>query len=337
MAIPVAVVGLGRRGLQWCAEIGRSGAFEVAAGCDPSSEARRAAAGAGLPPDRVFPSFREARARVGVRAAVVASSVDDHVAPCAEAIEAGLAVLVEKPFALSVCDARRLVDLAGRHGRPLGVGQNFRYLRVFRAARAVIAGGQLGAVRFAAMSSYREGHAPVGGLDGLPGAALWETGIHHLDIVRFLFGGEVASVSASVAGTTSHEAHQGTTWAVNLELADGPLVSYRLSWDSRGHGAFERGQQFGARVVGELGTLHILQRWLVLCRPGRWPRVLRRGPRARTEESALLDDLARAMDAGGDPPVSGADNLHTIALVQACLQSARERRHVDPRRLLEGS
>jgi predicted dehydrogenase len=336
MAIPVVLIGLGQRGRQWWVELSRDPRFEVVAACDPLESARRAATGIGLPGDRVHADVETTvAARPAAAAAIVATPAVAHAEVARRAVEANLAVLVEKPFALSLADAARLVRLA--EGRaPILVGQNFRYLRMFRAARAVLESGGIGAVRFVSMSSYREGHADVAGLADLDGAALWETGVHHLDALRYLLGREVDRVRAACASPGTGP-FRGTTWAIILDLADGPLASYQLSWDSAGHRFFERGQQFVARFVGDRGTLHILQRWLVLCRTGRCPRLVRRGPRYRTEESQLLDQLAAAVETGVAGPTSGTDNLHTLAVVEACLRSARTGEVVEPRRLLSAA
>ena len=185
------------------------------------------------------------------------------------------------------------------------------------------------------MSYYREGHARGAGLDTLRGAALWETGIHHLDVLRHLLGDPVRRVSAHAATPSPSGPFRDTTWAITLEFERELLASYRLTWDSRGHAGFERGQQFTARFVGEHGTLHILQRWLVLCRRGRWPRVVRRGPRPQTEEACLLDQFAAAIAEGRPAEVSARDNLRTVALAEACMRSFEEGRSIDPEQLLE--
>ena len=65
-----------------------------------------------------------------------------------------------------------------------------------------------------------------------------------------------------------------------------------MSWDARGHERFEAGQQFYERITGERGTLHVMQRWLVLCLAGKWPRFVARGKRSEAEEVTLLKQLA---------------------------------------------
>jgi predicted dehydrogenase len=122
-----------------------------------------------------------------------------------------------------------------------------------------------------------------------------------------------------------------------LSMEDGTRAFYTATYESSGHEFFERGQEFYARFVGERATLHIFQRWLILCERGKLPRLVRRGSRKITEEQSLLGQLERALLNGDVPDVSGRDNLQTVALLEACVRSATEKRCINPRELLSES
>ena len=68
--------------------------------------------------------------------------------------------------------------------------------------------------------------------------------------------------------------------------------------------------------------------------PARVLRPVRRGPRRVSEERVLLTQLEGALLRGEEPDASGRDNLQTMAVVEACLRSAAERRWVNPQELL---
>lgn len=110
---------------------------------------------------------------------------------------------------------------------------------------------------------------------------------------------------------------------------------YSATYESSGHEFFEHGQEFYLRFVGERATLHVFQRWLMLCQTGKLPRLVRRGPRKFTEERILLDQLERALVSGESADSSGRDNLQTMAIVEACIKSASERAWVNPQELLD--
>jgi predicted dehydrogenase len=109
---------------------------------------------------------------------------------------------------------------------------------------------------------------------------------------------------------------------------------YSATYESSGHEFFERGQEFYIRFVGQRATLHVFQRWLILCENGKLPRIIRRGARKITEERILLDQLEHAIVNGEPPDSSGRDNLQTMATVEACLLSAAKRAWVNPQELL---
>ena len=147
MAIPVAVIGAGRRGREWLRAVEAHPEFRLAAvvETDPAASNDIGALGGGA---SVHPTLGAACAATSIEAAIVVTPADRHVEPSADAIDRGLAVLVEKPFALTLADATQLVSAAEQTGTPLLVAQNYRYMRAFRTARQVVRDGLLGEIRF---------------------------------------------------------------------------------------------------------------------------------------------------------------------------------------------
>ena len=123
---------------------------------------------------------------------------------------------------------------------------------------------------------------------------------------------------------------------VMLSFADETRALYSATYESTGHEYFERGQEFYLRFIGERATLHVFQRWLILCEKGRLPRLVRRGPRKVSEERILLQQLERAVLHGEEPDSSGRDNLQTMAIIEACLLSAAKGTWVSTEELLDG-
>lgn len=70
-----------------------------------------------------------------------------HVEPTLAALERGLHVFVEKPLALTYCDAQRMVQAAERAGRVLMVGYNARGMHSWRTIKQLVAAGKIGQVR----------------------------------------------------------------------------------------------------------------------------------------------------------------------------------------------
>ncbi|HEY0430158.1 MAG TPA: Gfo/Idh/MocA family oxidoreductase [Pyrinomonadaceae bacterium] len=334
MAIRVVVAGLGPRGLDWLREIQTATGYELVACVETDQSILNRVS---VTPNKRFTQLAEALAQNPCDAVIVATSPGNHVEPCELALSRGLAVLVEKPFTLRLSEAVKLVSLAEQAGAPLLVAQNYRYLRSFRTARRVISEGVLGRVGMVVGQYYRVPHSMTTSLAGLTNSVLWGMGIHHLDALRYILDQRVTGVLAESFTAPWSTLPRGGSIQTMLKFEDNTHALYSATYESSGHEFFERGQEFYLRFVGELATLHVFQRWLILCETGKLPRLVRRGPRRVSEERILLDQFQRAIISGEAPPSSGRDNLQTMATVEACLRSAAERTWVNPQELLDES
>ena len=87
----------------------------------------------------VFTDFYEALAQTKPDLAVIATYTDTHADYAVAAMEAGAHVFVEKPLAMSVVDATRVVEAAIKNERKLGVGYILRHhpswMRLIKEAR----------------------------------------------------------------------------------------------------------------------------------------------------------------------------------------------------------
>src|ERR1051325_1536456 len=280
MAIEIIVVGLGARGREWVREIKAAPAYQLVAGVDIDQKTlTRAATDLNIPRERCFAGLQEAIDKTNCQAAIVATPADCHGAACETAIGHRLAVLVEKPFTLSLAEAVKLVSLAERQSVPLLVAQNYRYLRSFRAAKELIGEGKLGPVGIVVSQYYRPRHDMAASLAQLQHSVLWGMGVHHLDALRFVLNEEVTNVAAESFGLSGSNLPDGSSFRAMLSFDGGTRALYCATYESSGHQFFERGQEFYLRFVGERATLHVFQRWLVLCESGRGARGGRRGAR----------------------------------------------------------
>lgn len=338
MALKVVVVGAGHRGRDWLREVRASPAYELAACVDDDQAVLHdAASSLDIPSEQCFVELDKALDQNESDAVIVASSADHHVQPCKTALSRNLAVLVEKPFTLHLSEAVSLVSLAEAKRAPLLVAQNYRYMRSFRTAKRLISEGVLGRVGMVVLEYYRPPHDMAASLARLPHNVLWGVGVHHLDALRYVLGKEVTNVAADSFKFPWGKLPRGASFRVMVSFEDETRAFYSASYESSGHEFFERGQEFYARFVGERGTLHVFQRWLILCESGKLPRLVRRGPRKVTEEQILLRQLERAILHNEPAEVSGRDNLKTMAVLEACVRSATEQRWVNPQELLNES
>ena len=181
---------------------------------------------------------------------------------------------------------------------------------------------------------YRVPHVMQPSLAMSSQSVLLGMGVHHLDALRYVLGDEVNGVMADSFTLPWTQLPDGASMRVLLSFTGGTRAFYLATYESSGHEFFEGGQEFYARFVGERATLHVFQRWLILCKKGKLPCLIRRGPRKVTEEKILLGQLERALRSSEEPDCSGRDNLQTMAIIESCRRSAGERRWINPQELI---
>ena len=127
---------------------------------------------------------------------------ETHLALVRAAAERGIAAICQKPLAPSLAEAEELVAAAEGAGITLAVHENFRFMPWFRHARDLIEAGRLGAlhgVQFRLRPG--DGQGPEAYLARQPyfqtmeRFLIHETGVHFIDVFRFLLG-EVTAVTA---------------------------------------------------------------------------------------------------------------------------------------------
>ncbi|MHA1153580.1 MAG: Gfo/Idh/MocA family protein, partial [Alphaproteobacteria bacterium] len=151
---------------------------------------------------RVFETLEALLAEVELDLLDIATPPETHHALVAQAAARGLAVVCQKPLAPSLDEARDIVALAEGAGIPLIVHENFRFQPWYRHAKALLEAGRLGrphAVAFRLRPG--DGQGPAAYLDRqpyfqqMPRFLIHETGIHFVDVFRFVLG-EIAAVTA---------------------------------------------------------------------------------------------------------------------------------------------
>lgn len=132
----------------------------------------------------------------------IVSPPDTHLALVQEAAKRGLFAITQKPLAPSFADAQRVVATARSSTAPVVVHENWRFKPWFREARNLIREGAIGdlySVTFRMRPG--DGQGPSAYLDRqpyfqkMPRFLIHETGVHMIDVFRFLCG-EVTAVSA---------------------------------------------------------------------------------------------------------------------------------------------
>lgn len=156
-----------------------------------------------------YASVADALAAGGFQRAHVLVPPPLHAATAIPLLDAGIAVLLEKPLAASGAECAALIDAAARGGAVLGVNQNFVRHPAFAKLRALVEARAYGPPRFVSvlynvplrqLAARQFGHW----MFATPGNLLLEQAVHPLSQIRILTGaiGEIrvlADASVQIA------------------------------------------------------------------------------------------------------------------------------------------
>lgn len=334
-SVRIGVVGAGFMGRQHIDFIrGAQGASLVAV-ADPV-----AATG-----DLECPVHPDAAAMLGAEtldAVIIANPNAFHVDTAIECLEAGVAVLVEKPVAVDYAQSLRLVDAVSRLQGRLLVGHHRRHHPAIARARGAIQAGDIGQV--VAVSGLWSARKDDAYFSDVPWHSRQGAGVmlinlvHDLDLLRHLFG-EVAEVQA-LRSSQARGLEVEDTVSLNLRFASGVVGSFLASdagaspwgWDQ----ATEETLAFpfvpdgvAYQITGTRGALAVPNLARYAYDPSvspDWHSPLSRtylpvAPRGSFQ--AQLDHFIAVARGDTDPLVTAEDASWTLALVEAAAHAAR--------------
>ncbi len=209
-------------------------------------------------------------------AVVISVPTDMHAAVAMMAARAGKPFYLEKPIAATKEEAAELRSAVDIAGVPVAVGFNRRAHPLYVRAREIVLGGSIGEIH-AVQSTFSE-PAPK---DGLPqwklsratgGGVLLDLASHHVDLIRWLTGGEISSVLA--AGSSG-----GNIASLGMHVGGGIHAQCFVSFNSAYADWIE--------IAGSQGTLRLDRHRASLTRTD--PRRVGYGPRHSVVRSGISD------------------------------------------------
>lgn len=280
-------------------------------------------------------SFVELLKRVDV--VDICLPTDNHLQAVLEATAAGRAIIVEKPIARTLEEARSIEAITAKAGVPLMVAQVVRYFPEYRNAHDLVMAGKVGKPSAARM--HRGGSAPTGFggwfMDhARSGGVFIDLAIHDFDWITWTLG-DVSSVYArSVAATRGSGADYGLA---TLTLATGCIAHVESTWMD------PAGFRTTFEVAGSQGLIEYDSRRNVGLQTSK-PSLNDSGNylpgSSSTSETPMIgtDDpyykeLRAFLDAiqNAKPvPVSATDGLRSLAIAIAALESAKTGLPVKP-------
>jgi predicted dehydrogenase len=264
--------------------------------------------------------YRDYRDLIGdpaVDAVCIALPNNDHAVATILALEAGKAVLLEKPMASTVADCDAIIDAVRRTGSPFMVAHPYRYFQSYRHARAMIDAGEIGdPVLLTATMAKGWGFAQRERWHISDGGGMWITnGVHLIDRICWLADSLPASVAGDV-GTRFHDQESEDFGVALLKLRSGAVGI------ARAVGYLDGARDDWTEVQGTRRSLRVSHVDGVDIGQGdRWERVFtptdNAGDMLVAEWQAFLEHVR-----GGPSPVTGEYGRAMVAAASAASQSS---------------
>jgi predicted dehydrogenase len=249
------------------------------------------------------------------------------------------AILAQKPLALELGEAIALRDEAAAAGKILSVNQNMRYDQSIRVLRQLLDRGDLGAPVLATIEMRAIPHWQ-GFLEGYDRLTLANMSVHHLDALRFLFGEPTEIMTVAREDPRTAFDHEDGIVVSTLRFPHNVLaVSMEDVWSGPREEGFDSDIYIKWRVEGTRGVAQGTIGWptgkpstltyaSALTTGGQWVTPTWDTHWFPHAFIGVMEQVQYAVHTATPPELSVADNVRTMALIEAGYRSIAERRPV---------
>jgi len=261
---------------------------------------------------------------------------DAHCRVTCAALRAGLHVVGEKPMASSMAEARRMVRASEAAGRLYMVSQSRRWDPKHDALARTVAAGRIGTLTTLNCDFFLGAH--FGGFrDEMESPLILDMAIHHFDMARMI--GSVDPVRACAEEFNPKGSWYAGDVAANclFEMTGGVRFAYRGSWCAEGCHTSWNGDW---RIIGERGTIlyerdgephgQVVAGRTGFNRPLK-PVRMATSRATKTTMHGALAEMLRFLKTGRAPQCECHDNIKSLAMVFAAMESSRKGRRVNVR------
>ena len=300
----------------------RTAGWEVAAICNRTLSKAQAKAAEFAPKARVTDRWQDVLSDPTIDVVDITPHPADRLPIIEAALRAGKHVLSQKPFVLDLAEGRRLVALARDNGVKMAVNQNGRWAPHLAWMREAVRDGLIGEV----ISTHISIHWNHGWIAGTPfekmqDLILYDFGIHWFDFLRSVIGPRAQTVFASAAMATGQTAKAPLLSQVLVQMEGGQAS---LIFD----GATPQGPRDTTYIAGTRGSLHsdgpdLGQQSVTLTTAAGIARPRLQGTWFNDGFRGAMGALLVAIEDGTEPENGAEENLDSLALAFAAIQSRR--------------
>lgn len=284
-----------------------------------------------LSADQCFTTLDDALESVESDGVLITAPMDAHVPLAIKAMRAGQHVLVEKPLAGSIDEAKEAIQVAKETGKILQVSQNYRFYPAARKAAELVhkkALGDLGTVNIDFRQWGNEAEEGTNPHYQFVHPLIFDMAIHHFDLMRMVLDQEPVKIYVQQSDPYWSKYVDEASAVMVITFADGTVVSYRGSWVSSDQRTYWTGDW---RMECEQGLIYWTGRQggphgtdgdkvTIRTRDGKVKDVAL-DPMPVWGRSAGVLAFMEAIKTGVEPENSARRNLGSLALMEAAAKS----------------
>lgn len=248
-----------------------------------------------------------------------------------DAVAAGKHVLIQKPFAHTLQQAREMVALAKAANVKLAVNQNARFAPFYHKVKAIIDSGSLGEPYLMTheMRINQDAHMADTWFAQVPHFLIVDYDIHHIDLMRYWSGQTPERVFASGTKMPGQNFACNMTNLTTMEFAGG-LRALLTTVDTAQHEEHfwrfsvegTQGSLYGQIASGyQQPQIHYFSQAV----PDRWVSPSIEGQWFPDAFYGIMFELMCAIQEDREPSTGGEDNLETLRVMHSIIQSVEER------------
>jgi len=302
----IAVIGAGFWGRNHARNLRELSETRLVAVCD--KDEAKAKAVADLFGIDSYTDSRKMLRRRDIEAVTVCTWSTTLAAEAMRALKAGKHVLVEKPMANNVQEARKVVELAKARHRYLMVGFLMRFIPGLQRIKQAVEKGEIGTVVYATARRVSQWPERIGDV-----GVVKDLAIHDVDVTRYLFSDEPVEVYAK-AGSLRHRKFEDHA-QILVTFRDGKTAFIEANWLT----------PYKIRKLTVTGSeaimnLDYITQEITLETAGE-----SLAPRYEVKEPLKLElqHFANSIMDDKEPVTTGIDGLRALQIAEAALKSAK--------------
>lgn len=297
-----------------------------------------------IPREHIYQSVNDLISNEQLDFVDIATAPEMHAGQVLAAVENGLHVLCQKPFASSLDEALVMTRAAEMRGVLLSINENWRWRNWYRHIKEILASKTIGTPNYLYIRRHNNGTLP-----GMRGAApallvkqpytkdlkrliLFEWGIHVVDLARFLFGNALSLYASSQRISQEFQGEDRMILQIKFPGLDALLD---MSWATVST-SDEVSQLEQVIIEGDQGTLSLCDKPQEEIRIKNRQGITTQPAYSGSSQEAYQDSYTQAqrhfidcLRSGCLPETHARDNLKTLAMVFAAYESAEKNQVID--------